>query len=586
MFKVFWTLLVVCQQVVLADHINYGNRNVGFLAAPDDAAVRGNFHRAVTAALGAGHGLSRGKFGAVHDQLLSAWGSVAKNEHGRIDARTLRHLAHRYLMKMRRISIRGLDPLHHGESSAGVSLFTMHAPLFVQNALNENVAVDGFSLDDVVAMIAILEELVIRAGYDRLDTLFAEKGWMNDVIESDALLQNSLQTYLVRLILGNDTETIRLLESDASRLHNVFEDWRGVVGFIRGSIVRFQRTRAVRSLNDSCFATNLASSWHPFRPKFSFADVHALAGDIALTLGRFWDGECERVKASLVKMDYASTGRVKLSDFHYAAARGEWRFSESREYLRKLGALDESSDILAPQVIIPNYMQSASNCIVGDDHYRVCCADSCENYISEIEAEVQSPIATVEQLLDVVDQMTLTLDDDKVRVPSILRSQLKDIATTHQGIVPIHGRLFAQWLHYVFPRDCPFPHKAGVVSSVTALEFGERSMLTKDELSSHAYQSFSDNDQAQRIAQDGEEFMALWSEEEDLVSSSLRLQAPWEPSFLTVSVRAVGGGVLALLVMVLAMVLKTASASGGKSCARGGTNISPITIRSSKTHYV
>ena len=31
----------------------------------------------------------------------------------------------------------------------------------------------------------------------------------------------------------------------------------------------------------------------------------------------------------------------------------------------------------------------------------------------------------------------------------------------HGGKVPIHGRLFAQWLHYVFPRDCAFPYKSG-----------------------------------------------------------------------------------------------------------------------------
>ena len=32
-------------------------------------------------------------------------------------------------------------------------------------------------------------------------------------------------------------------------------------------------------------------------------------------------------------------------------------------------------------------------------------------------------------------------------------SQLQSIAKEHGGQVPIHGRLFAQWLHYVFPRE-------------------------------------------------------------------------------------------------------------------------------------
>jgi len=28
-------------------------------------------------------------------------------------------------------------------------------------------------------------------------------------------------------------------------------------------------------------------------------------------------------------------------------------------------------------------------------------------------------------------------------------------------VVPLHGRLFAQWLHHAYPRECPYPHVAG-----------------------------------------------------------------------------------------------------------------------------
>merc|ERR1719375_47756 len=27
----------------------------------------------------------------------------------------------------------------------------------------------------------------------------------------------------------------------------------------------------------------------------------------------------------------------------------------------------------------------------------------------------------------------------------------------------MHGRLLAQWLHFVFPHDCPYPHTSGTV---------------------------------------------------------------------------------------------------------------------------
>ena len=35
---------------------------------------------------------------------------------------------------------------------------------------------------------------------------------------------------------------------------------------------------------------------------------------------------------------------------------------------------------------------------------------------------------------------------------------MEQVASHHGGKVPLHGRLFAQWLHHAFPRECPYPH--------------------------------------------------------------------------------------------------------------------------------
>merc|ERR1719388_615944 len=44
-----------------------------------------------------------------------------------------------------------------------------------------------------------------------------------------------------------------------------------------------------------------------------------------------------------------------------------------------------------------------------------------------------------------------------------LKDKLQEIAIQNaDGLVPIHGRLFAQWLHFVFPHDCPYPHTGGL----------------------------------------------------------------------------------------------------------------------------
>lgn len=40
--------------------------------------------------------------------------------------------------------------------------------------------------------------------------------------------------------------------------------------------------------------------------------------------------------------------------------------------------------------------------------------------------------------------------------------------------MPLHGRLFMQWLHHAYPRECPYPHLSGVSKPVTARQWKEQ----------------------------------------------------------------------------------------------------------------
>merc|ERR1719190_216749 len=112
------------------------------------------------------------------------------------------------------------------------------------------------------------------------------------------------------------------------------------------------------------------------------------------------------MKEALIEMDVHGTGRVPLSKFYRTAIDGESRFAESEQYLRELGVLDETSSWRGKQVIIPNYIQAASNCIISTSHYLLCCANECEGILSEIEASVGASQATPEELLALVGNMT------------------------------------------------------------------------------------------------------------------------------------------------------------------------------------
>jgi hypothetical protein len=225
------------------------------------------------------------------------------------------------------------------------------------------------------------------------------------------------------------------------------------------------------------------------------------------------------MKDALVSMDTRGTGRVPLSKFYNTAVNTDWRFAESESYLRDLGALDESSSWLGSQVIIPNYLQATSNCIVSTPHYLVCCVNECESLLGDIESAIDASTALPSRILDVVRNITAqtTLENDaQPHLNAGLVSQLEQIAKKHGGMVPLHGRLFAQWLHYVFPRECPFPHKAGMVSSITPSEYGDQHIASQEEMKKYAADATS-LDLAGSVGQEDLHWMSQWSPDEELL---------------------------------------------------------------------
>merc|ERR1719240_1916219 len=151
------------------------------------------------------------------------------------------------------------------------------------------------------------------------------------------------------------------------------------------------------------------------------------------------------------------TGRVPLESFYGdMTSNGMWQFSESPEYLQQLGALDNESIPGKPHVVIPNYITGLSNCVATSKFHWLCCRSECEPLMRRLEEEVQATDASVEQIVGVVNSfhggpLNRTLRDS-------LMWRLGMIAHNHGGRVPLHGRLFAQWLHHAFPHECPFPH--------------------------------------------------------------------------------------------------------------------------------
>merc|ERR1719401_946569 len=183
-------------------------------------------------------------------------------------------------------------------------------------------------------------------------------------------------------------------------------------------------------------------------------------------------------------------GRVRTSDFYGKALHeGKWQFSESVAYLRQMGALDES-DPSNLRLLIPNYIMSPSNCIASSSYYSVCCIDECEGILSHLEEHLGMHDATPGEIASLVAFLSSASVSGNRTLTPMLLARLDDVAQHHGGRIPLHGRLFAQWMHQAYPRECPYPHVTGTTNPQRAEDFemqtGGKVVASNDEMLQHA----------------------------------------------------------------------------------------------------
>merc|ERR1719277_144437 len=81
--------------------------------------------------------------------------------------------------------------------------------------------------------------------------------------------------------------------------------------------------------------------------------------------------------------------------------------------------------------------------------------------MGQLEKFVASPFADSSQIAQLVSHMPSSTVDSPRNLSTDLLSRLEEIAALNNNRVPLHGRLFAQWMHHAYPRECSFPHETG-----------------------------------------------------------------------------------------------------------------------------
>jgi len=552
-------ILITC---ATGQSIRGGNK----AAAASEQTLGEDLITAMDEVLGCGHKkVTQEHLEDIKNDIRPMWLTMP-NTNGRLDWKSLRYITHRYFMQQSSLLIRGLEPSRTlNASEAG------HADILMKEVPQHAELLFGakrtdYTIDDAAGFLAAVEQLVFDSETHLLEKVYGQFGMEPTRHLSMKQMQRLLEAYMVNWMISEDETAVMTLLRNRTLLANSFPHWTALREFIEGRI-RLMDFQDVQTLKPG-MGTSLMDR------KYTFAHAHRVVGGVTKTFQDFWQSECHTMKDQLLDMDPDGDGRVRLADFYGTGLEKEWRFGESETYLRELGVLDESSPWKGKQVIIPNYLQAASNCIVAAPHYLVCCKNECEEMLGEIETAIGQPSVSVDQLLGVVRNISSpsSSNDNPPVLKGALTEQLQRVAETHGGKVPLHGRLFAQWMHYAFPRECPFPHKIGSFAqhTLTPGAFGGGYIASKDEMQEHATASSDKLDEHK-----DENWMSQWSEEEELFADySGKMQAPWERK---------GGWTFGLFVIIAAIGMVTMGVVSGNT--KGGGSALP-TFTSQHSHYV
>mmetsp|Transcript_136029 Transcript_136029/g.236355 ORF Transcript_136029/g.236355 Transcript_136029/m.236355 type:complete len:565 (+) Transcript_136029:52-1746(+) len=507
-------LITALAPVVLLFSVTRQVQGKGFLVArhnhseledspATDGELRRDLRHAVSTAsrCGYSHGshIPPGAGEGTQQVLRHMWQALPHTKQNRIGAKSLCYLMQRYFIRSG-LLIRDLQPGSTGVTDKPCRLVSLYA----ESVLQGGHELKDFSLDDATTMVAAIEDLLLHSDTELLEAVYGEMDVsLPDQVPHDTV-KLILENYMVHWLMGHDEEGIQLLLENRSLLEEIFPHWGQLAGLAEGRVRSMAYSRAMVNV---------------FASGYSFDEVQQIVGGITRSFGFFWQSECTRLKDLLLDLDTDKDGRVPLASFYNVGATSEWRLGESEAYLRELGVLDETSRWRGKQVIIPNYMQAASNCIVTTHHYLICCMSECEAIIDEIEASIGKPVAMPEQVLAVMQNVTVEASSlegagTRPKVAPKLVAQLKWIATSNGGRILLHGRLFAQWLHYLFPQECPFPHIQGSTKAMTPSEFGETYIATEEEMRLHTENSTASN---MSLLGNEENVLSLWSAEEEFV---------------------------------------------------------------------
>jgi len=488
---------------IMTLHMVQGNVFLRKTELPGGASLDAHLLAQLEQAMGSDHRVAtEARMKSITEALNPIFVALPKNNTGRVGPASARYALHRLFVQRHGWQVKGLaangetwDAAHPSEA------FADKVSPQVRKLFDDRLENAGLDLRELVVFAATLEHLIHSEAMTRLKSAYELAGeepmqslkrWKADEL---------IRTYMAMYVLGLDasaTSKASSMRRAVSNIRDIYPGWEHTVKFLE----------------------HLQNEVVGNRPVYEFSDITDVVEEAGERFGRFQNQECLDLKRTLVTLEESvGSGRVRLSDFYGSALNaGQWQFSESVEYLRQLGALDES-DSSNMRVIIPNYLNAPSNCIGSSAYYDVCCIDECEELVGHVEKEVRGPVAEPAEIAKIIANLpSVSVAAGRQLSASLLR-RLEELGDHHGKQIPIHGRLFAQWMHFAYPRECPFPHISGTTQPKNAKEIsaaGRATTANAEEMERHVKAGRQGRSDAPERCNDGI-CSDMWSAEEELV---------------------------------------------------------------------
>lgn len=381
------------------------------------------------------------------------WPALPKNEFGNLDSATARYALHRFFVQRHGWHIRGLESDTAANATDGApsgSVMKDKVPGFLLELFKKALNGRGFRMDSLVVLASTIERLIHEETSDRLQEAYAGLGLSTASTSSLEEAQTAMEAYAASIIGGSSLPPLSKLKP----------------GQVKKLLVKFGKRYPawadtqmwLRDVeNTEMYLTKERTNSFKEEAAYSIADVQSFADAVAEGFGSFQNLECRHLKDTLLEAEEGDTGRVKLSNFYKKnlESGNSWYFAEPVEQLRAQGALEEKAGFGEPRVLVANYLTSQGNCLGDSGFYSICCINECDGIVAKLEKQINAPRAPPAQIARLVAEITSdTVDAPRTLSPQLLQ-RLNEVAKSMDGQVVLHSRLFQQWMHFAFPRECP-----------------------------------------------------------------------------------------------------------------------------------